>query len=86
MTVMHILAILFSVAGLLAAIAAAYYWWKASRVAIQTPTASISDVPQLHIMSGDIAFNRSSTLNARAALLTGMAAVLSAIGSVLGVL
>jgi hypothetical protein len=62
MTVMHILAILFSAAGLLAAIEAAYYSWKASRVTIETPAASISDVPQLHNMSGDIAFNRSCTL------------------------
>ena len=47
MTVTHTLAILFAVASLLTAIAAAVYWWKASRVTIQPPVASISDVPVL---------------------------------------
>jgi hypothetical protein len=55
-------------------------------VTIEQPVASISDVPQLHIMSGHVAYNASSELNSLAALLTGIAAVLSAIGSVLGVL
>jgi hypothetical protein len=82
----HCLAIVFAVAGLGAAIVAAIYWWKASRVPIQTAAASISDVPELHIMSGHTAFYESSQLNSRAAIFTGIAAVLSAIGSVLGVL
>ena len=86
MTFTHAAAILFALAGLLTAIAAAIYWWKASRVTIEQPVASISDVPQLHIMSGHVAYNASSELNSRAALLTGIAAVLSAVGSVLGVL
>lgn len=46
----------------------------------------ISLVPELHIMSGHVAFYESSPLNSTAATLTGIAAVLSAIGSVLGVL
>ncbi|WOH59914.1 hypothetical protein [Bradyrhizobium sp. BWC-3-1] len=80
------LAVIFALAGLGTAIAAAAYWWKASRVPIQQPAASISDVPELHIMSGQVAFYESSQLNSTAAVLTGIAAVLSAIGSVLGVL
>ena len=80
------IAILFALAGLVTAIAAAVYWWKASRVPIQSTTASISNVPELHIMSGHVAYNASSEQNSRAALLTGIAAVLSAIGSVLAVL
>jgi hypothetical protein len=86
MNITHGLAIIFALAGLGAAIAAAFYWWKASRVPIQYPAASISDVPELHIMSGQVAFHESSRLNSRAAVLTGVAAVLSAVGSVLGVL
>jgi hypothetical protein len=85
MSVTHWLAIIFAFAGLGTAVAAAFYWLKASRVPIQTPAASISDVPELHIMGGHVAFYESSQLNSRAAVLTGIAAVLSAIGSVLGV-
>ncbi|MEH2549089.1 hypothetical protein V1283_005734 [Bradyrhizobium sp. AZCC 2262] len=85
MNIIHCLAIAFAFAGLGTAIAAAIYWLRASRVPIQTPAASISDVPELHIMSGHVAFYESSRLNSTAAVLTGVAAVLSAIGSVLGV-
>jgi len=86
MTVGHAFAILFAAAGLLTAMAAAFYWWKSSRVPIRSTTASISDVPELYIMSGHVAFNESSRLNSKAAVLTGIAAVLSATSSVLGVL
>jgi hypothetical protein len=86
MPVVHAFSILFAVAGLGVAVAAALYWWKSSRVPIQSMAASISDVPELHIISGHVAFHQSSQLNSTAALLTGIAAVLSAIGSVLGVL
>ncbi|MGW1424647.1 hypothetical protein ACWAT4_31505 [Bradyrhizobium manausense] len=86
MNITHWLAIIFAVAGLGTAVAAAFYWLKASRIPIQTPAASISDVPELHVMSGHVAFYESSRLNSRAAVLTGIAAVLSAVGSVLGVL
>ena len=86
MNIPHGLAIVFAFAGFGTAIVAAVYWLKASRVPIQTPAASISDVPELHIMSRHTAFYESSQLNSRAAVLTGIAAVLSAIGSVLGVL
>jgi hypothetical protein len=54
---------------------------RASRVTIHRTNVSNSDAPQLHIMSGDLAFNESSRLNSTAA-----AAVLSGIGSVMGVL
>jgi hypothetical protein len=86
MTVTHALAIVFALAGLGTAIAAAFYWRRASQVPVHEPKASISDVPELHIMSGHVAFYESSQLNSTAAALTGIAAVLSAIGSVLGVL
>lgn len=86
MSIAHGFAIAFAVAGLCSAVAAAFCWLKASRVPIHTPAASISDVPELHVMTGHVAFNESSRLNSRAAVLTGIAAVLSAVGSVLGVL
>ena len=86
MNITHWFAIIFALAGLGTAIAAAVFWWRASRVPIQPPTASISDVPELHIMSGHVAFHESAQLNSTAAVLTGVAAVLSAVGSVLGVL
>jgi len=69
-----------------AAIIAAAYWWKASRVAIRNTAASISDVPELYIQSTQVAFNESSRLYAYAAIWTGIAALLSAGAAVLGVL
>jgi hypothetical protein len=68
--------------GLAAAIIAAAYWWKASRVSIRNSAASISDVPELYIQSTQVAFNESSRLNAYA----GIASVLSAGAAVLGIL
>lgn len=80
------LAIALAVAGLATAIIAAGYWWKASRVTIPDTAASISDVPELHILGTQVAFSESSRLNSRAAVWTGVAAVLSGAASVLGVL
>jgi hypothetical protein len=76
MTITHALAIVFALAGLGTAIAAAFYWRRASQVPVHEP-ASISDVPELHIMSGHVAFYESSQLNSTAATLTGIAAVQS---------
>ena len=63
MTITHALAIVFALAGLGTAIAAAFYWRRASQVPVHEPKASISDVPELHIMSGHVAFYESSQLN-----------------------
>jgi hypothetical protein len=84
MTTFKVLAIAFAV--LAAAIVAAIYWWKASRISIPNSAASISDAPELHILGTQVAYNESSRLNSRAAIWTGAAAVLSATASVLGVL
>jgi hypothetical protein len=86
MSTAHYFAMAFAVTGLVVAIVAAVYWWKASRVAIVHTSASISDVPELYILSGQVAFNESSQLNCRAAIWTGASAILSAIASVLGVM
>lgn len=75
----------FALAGLGAALIAAIYWRRASRVDITHTAASISDVPEQYILSTQVAFNESSRLNSRAAVWTGVAAVLSAIASVFGV-
>jgi hypothetical protein len=79
MSTIHYSAVAFAVAGLVVAIVAAVYWWKTSRVAIVHTAASISDVPELYILSGQVAFNESSRLNSPAAVWTGVAAILSAI-------
>jgi hypothetical protein len=70
--------------GLVAAIVAASYWWRASRVEIPQSSASITDVPALYIMSTQVAFNESSRLNSIASVWTGAAAILSAAASVVG--
>jgi hypothetical protein len=86
MPMLRLIAIMFAIAGLVAAIVASRYWWKASRVGISQTVASISDVPEIHILGTQVAFNESSRLNSRAAIWTGVAAVLSAVASVVGVL
>ena len=80
------LAITFALLGLIAAVVAAFYWWKASTIASSEPVASISDAPELHILGNQVTFNESSRLNSIAARWTGVGALLSAVASVLGVL
>ena len=53
---------------------------------IPNPVAPISDVPEIHIFGTQAAFNESAQLNSRAAIWTGVAAILIATASVLGVL
>lgn len=84
MTTAKAIAIWFALAGLGAAIAAALYWFKASRVSAVHTAASPSDVPELYILSNEIAFNESSRLNARAALWTGASAILNSLATVIG--
>ncbi|MHC2585889.1 hypothetical protein ACVI1J_010436 [Bradyrhizobium diazoefficiens] len=86
MTIIRIFAVVCAGLGLAAAIVAAAYWWKASRVNISHVSASISDVPEQYILSTQVAFHESSHLNSRAAIWTGAAAILSAVASILGVL
>jgi hypothetical protein len=81
-----IASIILALGGLSAAIVAARYWWRASRVGIPNTTVSVADVPALHILGTQVAFNESSRLNSTAAVWTGAAAVVSAAASVLGVL
>jgi hypothetical protein len=65
MTLTAIIAIGFASSGLVTAITAAIYWRKASVVSSVHAAASISDVPEQYILSNEVAFNASSSLNAR---------------------
>lgn len=86
MTALKCLAVALAALGLAAAIIAAVYWWKASRVGIPNPVASSSDVPEIHILGTQVAFNEPARFNSHAAIWTGVTAILSATASVLGVL
>jgi len=86
MSLTKTLAITFALLGFIAAVVAAFYWWKASTTDSPEPVASISDASELHILGNQVAFNESSRLNSVAARWTGVAAVLNATSSVLGLL
>lgn len=73
----------FGLAAALAAVNAARLSGKASRISIQNPIASISDVPELHILSTQVAFNESSRFNKSAARWAWGAALCSVIASIL---
>jgi hypothetical protein len=85
MTTFKIGAIIFAVAGLLCAIVGAAYWLCASREQPTPLDVSIGDAPALHLLNTQVAVNKAAALNAKAAIWTGVAAVLSAIASILGV-
>lgn len=84
----------FSGATAIAAFIAATYWYLSSRPAPKTSapaTASISDDPEIHILRtqvdiGDIhtVLQKASQLNAKAAIWSGIAALLGGITSLLG--
>jgi hypothetical protein len=86
MTPLKIAAVTFALSGLVCAIVAARYWLRASRVYPAELAQSVTDATELHIQSTNVAIGDAGILNAKAAIWTGVAAVLSAIGSVLGVL
>lgn len=78
--------IVLACATLGAALTAACYWLKSSRVEIGTAPAmpSISDAPEAHMLEAQVAIMQSSALNATAAKWTAVAAVLGAVTSVWG--
>ena len=78
--------IVLACATLGAALTAAWYWLKSSRVEIGTRSSmpSISDVPAAHIGQAQVAIIQSPALNATAAKWTAAAAVLGAVTSVWG--
>ncbi|MGB7034678.1 MAG: hypothetical protein WBD71_04060 [Xanthobacteraceae bacterium] len=81
-----IIAFLFAVAGLVSAIVAARYWLLGSREYPSDLQASIGDTPELHILNMQVSIGKAGALNVIAAKWTGAAAVLSALGSIVGLI
>jgi hypothetical protein len=79
-----IVAFLFALAGLVSAIVAARYWFLGSREYPSELPQSMSDAPELHILNVQVSIGKAGTLNAKAAKWTGAAAILSALGSIIG--
>lgn len=79
-----IAAIIFAASGLVSAIVAAVYWLRAGREYPPELSQSIGDAPALHILNVQVSVGRAGALNAKAAVWTGAAAVLSAVSSILG--
>ena len=85
-----------SAATAVSALIAAAYWYLSSRPTPQLnnpPDASISDVPEIHILSAQVdiyaieeALSEASRLNKKAALWSAAAALLAAVAAVLGIL
>jgi hypothetical protein len=84
MPLTKIIALLFAVAGLVCAIVAARYWLLGSREYPPELVQSISDAPELHVLNTQVSIGKAGSLNAKAAILTGAAAILSALGSIIG--
>lgn len=84
MTSIKIAAFLFALAGLASAIVAARYWLLGSREYPSELVQSISDAPELHILNVQVSIGKAAALNAQAAKWTGAAAILSALGSIIG--
>ena len=78
-----IAALVLAIAGLTSAIVAARYWLHASREYPSDLVQSISDVPELHILNTQVSIGKAGALNAKAAIWTGVAAILSAISSII---
>ena len=84
MTPFKIAAVVFAVAGLVCAVVAATYWFRASREYPAQSDVSISDAPELHLLNTKVSIGKAGKLNAKAAIWTGIAAPLSAAASILG--
>jgi hypothetical protein len=66
---------------LAAALVAARYWWRASKIAVDEPAASIDDNLAVHHYATVAAITEASGLNAIAARWTAAAAILGAVTS-----
>jgi hypothetical protein len=82
----RIAAFLFAAAGLVCAIVSARYWLKASREYPSELSQSIGDAPELHILNVQVSIGKAGALNAKAAVWTGAAAVLSAASSIIALI
>lgn len=84
MAALKIVAFGFAIAGLACAVVAARYWLHASREYPSELPQSIGDAPELHILNVQVSIGKAGALNAKAAIWTGAAAVLSAASSIIG--
>jgi hypothetical protein len=84
MVPIRIAAFVFAAAGLVCAIVAARYWLHASHEYPSELPQSIGDAPELHILNVQVTIGKAGALNAKAAVWTGAAAVLSAVSSIIG--
>jgi hypothetical protein len=80
MTALKVTALCFAIAGLACAIKAVY-WLQASREYPLELAQSIGDPPELHIQNVQVSMGKAGALNAKAAIWTGVAAVLGSISS-----
>lgn len=95
MNIFRIVYIVCSAATAVCALVAAAYWYLSSRptpVLNDPPDASISDVPELHIMNAQAdvygvqaALAEASRLNKRAAVWSAIAALFGAAAAILGI-
>jgi len=89
---MHVLALVLSVSGFVFGLAAAYYWWKASRVSPDPdwPEGIAPVIPELEQLGWNVAFiklaQESGALNRTAAGLTAIAVLLTTAASVFSLL
>ena len=91
----HVAMLALALATLATAIVAAVYWFQSAAVPtphFEEPNTSIDDAPEDHIRTAVVnsnyireAMDKSSKLNKRAALWTGVSALLGAITAVLSV-
>lgn len=86
---MRSLSILLAIAGFSVGLAAAYYWWLASRVETKPAWYGVEPVDRVQSQSGWIvglldAASRSAKLNQKAAVLTGIAILLSTGSGIVG--
>jgi hypothetical protein len=86
MSAIRVASFLFAVAGLVCAVVAARLWLLASREYPPELPQSIGDAPELHILNVQVSFGKAGALNAKAAIWTGAAAVLSAASSMIALL
>jgi hypothetical protein len=96
MKMSHTVILILASATLVTAIVAAIYWFKSAGVPTPyfvEPIASLDDAPEQHIMSAEAntgglhkAMSDSARLNKRAAVWTGVSALLGAVTTAFGTL
>jgi hypothetical protein len=89
MTIVRLLYLICSSAAAVSALVASIYWYLSSRPAPQfteSPTASISDNPELHILGAQVDIYSIQAALSEAALLNKKAALWSAVSALLGAL